>query len=83
VNAEKIRSALGGLTIDRREQNHLHSIEGLSREAVEARLLELRSSHPEAFIEAKFEEIDDESTRSSPVEEPQGVAAEPLAITAN
>jgi phage terminase small subunit len=49
VNAEKIRSALGGLTIDRREQNHLHSIEGLSREAVEKRLSELRNSHPEAF----------------------------------
>jgi hypothetical protein len=83
VNAEKIRSALGGLTIDRREQNHLHSIEGLSREAVEERLAELRSTHPEAFIEGKFEEIDDEPTRSPPVEELKGVATEPLAISAD
>ena len=32
INAEKIRSALGGLTIDRREQNHIHQIDKLSRE---------------------------------------------------
>ena len=83
VNAEKIRSALGGLTIDRREQNHLHSIEGLSREDVEKRLAELRNSHPEAFIEGKFEEIDDEPTRSLTVEESQGITAEPLAASAD
>jgi phage terminase small subunit len=83
VNAEKIRSALGGLTIDRREQNHLHSIEGLSREAVEKRLSELRNSHPEAFIEGKYEEIDDEPARSLTVDEPEGVATEPLAISAD
>ena len=27
INAEKIRSALGGLTIDRREQNHTHQLD--------------------------------------------------------
>ena len=35
VNAEKIRSSLGGLTIDRRETNHYHAIENMSREEIE------------------------------------------------
>jgi len=64
VNAEKIRSSLGGLTIDRRETNHYHAIENMSREEIEKRLGELRKSHPTAFIEG---EIIDESTAGSPV----------------
>lgn len=35
VNAEKIRSSLGGLTIDRRETNHYHAIENMSRDEIE------------------------------------------------
>lgn len=53
INAEKIRSALGGLTIDRREQNHVHQIDKLSREEIIARLSEIRKNHPAAFIEGE------------------------------
>ena len=53
INAEKIRSALGGLTIDRREQNHIHQIDKLSREEIIARLSEIRKNHPAAFIEGE------------------------------
>ena len=42
INAERIRSALGGLTIDRRETNHYHAIENMSRDEIETRLKELR-----------------------------------------
>ena len=38
INAERIRSALGGLTIDRRETNHYHAIENMSRDEIETRL---------------------------------------------
>ena len=58
INAEKTRSALGGLTTDRRETNHYHAIENMSREEIEGRLLELRKSHPTAFIEAEYEVLE-------------------------
>ena len=32
INAEKTRSALGGLTTDRRETSHFHAIENMNRE---------------------------------------------------
>ena len=64
VNAEKIRSSLGGLTIDRRETNHYHAIENMSRDEIEKRLGELRKTHPTAFVEG---EIIDEPTARSPV----------------
>ena len=38
INAEKTRAALGGLTTDRRETNHFHAIENMSREEIEGRL---------------------------------------------
>jgi len=60
INAEKIRSALGGLTIDRREQKHIHEIDQLSREEVAMRLANIRKDYPHAFgdvIDAKV--IDD------------------------
>ena len=46
INAEKIRSALGGLTIDRREQQHVHQLDKLSREEIVARLTDIRKQHP-------------------------------------
>jgi hypothetical protein len=51
INAEKIRSALGGLTIDRRET--INTIDQMSRDEVSARLLALQKQYPQAFqIEA-------------------------------
>jgi|TARA_R100000149_G_scaffold21694_1_gene8227 phage terminase small subunit len=57
INAEKIRSALGGLTIDRREVTN--KLDDMSREEIVARLATLRKQHPQAFIEGEFEEVKD------------------------
>ena len=70
INAEKIRSALGGLTIDRREQQHVHQLDSMTKQDIVARLAELRKSYPHAFIE---EEISDAKI----IEDRE----EPLAIT--
>tara|TARA_R100001510_G_scaffold56102_1_gene61052 strand:+ start:268 stop:897 length:630 start_codon:yes stop_codon:yes gene_type:complete len=67
VNAEKIRSSLGGLTIDRRETNHYHAIENMSRDEIEKRLGELRKSHPTAFT-VEGEVVDEPTTRSAVLE---------------
>jgi len=69
INAEKTRSALGGLTIDRRETNHFHAIENMSREEIESRLSELRQNHPSVFVEADFEVVNDTATRSPSLEQ--------------
>ena len=51
INAEKIRSALGGLTIDRRE--NINTMDQLSRDEITARLALLQQKYPQAFqIEA-------------------------------
>lgn len=55
INAEKIRSALGGLTVDRREQ--IHHLDDLSREEITARLSQLRKEYPQAFIEGEYTEV--------------------------
>ena len=56
VNAEKIRSALGGLTIDRRET--INKIDDLSREEIAARLAELQRKYPQVFtIDGKAIEV--------------------------
>lgn len=44
INAEKLRSALGGLTIDRRET--INTIDQLSRDEITARLAQLAKQHP-------------------------------------
>ena len=54
INAEKIRSALGGLTIDRREQQHVHQLDSMTKQDIVARLAELRKSYPHAFIEGEI-----------------------------
>ena len=72
INAEKTRSALGGLTVDRRETNHFHAIENMNREEIEGRLGELRKSHPGAFIEADYKVINGAETGDSSVEETEG-----------
>jgi hypothetical protein len=72
INAEKTISSLGGLTVDRRETNHFHAIENMSREEIEGRLVELRKMHPSAFIEAQFEVLDDTKAGDTPVEKAKG-----------
>ena len=78
INAEKIRSALGGLTIDRREQNHIHQIDKLSREEIVARLAEIRKHHPSAFIEG--EAIEHAQTRTEPLAIIQESTAEKIPL---
>tara|TARA_R100000935_G_scaffold48129_1_gene72460 strand:+ start:167 stop:763 length:597 start_codon:yes stop_codon:yes gene_type:complete len=48
INAEKIRSALGGLTIDRRE--NINTIDQLSRDEIVGRLADLQKKYPQAFM---------------------------------
>ena len=61
INAEKIRSALGGLTVDRREQ--INALDDLSREQILARLDNLKKQYPQAFLEGEFEEVKDGNSR--------------------
>jgi len=59
VNAEKIRSALGGLTIDRRET--INTIDQLSRDEITARLALLQKQYPQAFqLEGEYKDVTDE-----------------------
>ncbi|MGI9438430.1 MAG: terminase small subunit [Parvibaculales bacterium] len=62
INAEKIRASLGGLTVDRRENQHVHKYDAMSREEIVAQLENLRQEHPAAFIEADYEVIPDGDT---------------------
>lgn len=56
INAEKIRSALGGLTIDRRET--INTIDQLSRDEITARLAALQKQYPQAFqIEQNMKDV--------------------------
>ncbi len=66
INAEKIRSALGGLTVDRREQ--IHQLDDLSREEISARLSQLRQQYPQAFIEGDYKEMKNANTGSKLLE---------------
>ena len=78
INAEKIRSALGGLTIDRREQQHIHQLDQLSREEIVARLDDLRKRHPHAFDNMK--RVEDASDRTPAMEliEAEATEKDPL-----
>ncbi len=66
INAEKIRSSLGGLTIDRRESTHVHQLDSMSREDIVARLASLRKNYPHAFADMK--RVEDASDRTITVE---------------
>ena len=83
INAERIRSALGGLTIDRRETNHYHAIENMSRDEIETRLKELREQHPQMFVDADYEVVNDKETRKSIVDKSQREDASPLVQVEN
>ncbi len=79
INAEKTRSALGGLTTDRRETNHFHAIENMSREEIESRLSELRQAHPSVFVDADYEVINDTETGDASMEQSSGEPPQELA----
>ena len=81
INAEKTRSALGGLTVDRREQNHIHQLDQLSREEIVSRLDDLRKRHPHAFDNMK--RVEDASDRTTTVELIEAEATEKDALPAN
>lgn len=69
INAEKIRSALGGLTIDRRE--NVNTIDQLSRDEIVGRLAALQKQYPQAFqIEQTMKDVTpyEQGTRSESVE---------------
>jgi len=56
INAEKIRSALGGLTIDRRET--INTLDQMSRDEITARLAALQQKYPHAFqVEAQYKDV--------------------------
>ena len=67
INAEKIRSALGGLTIDRREQQHVHQLDSMTKQDIVARLAELRKSYPHAFIEGEISDAKIIEDREEPL----------------
>ena len=79
INAEKTRSALGGLTTDRRETNHFHAIANMDRDEIESRLSELRKNHPSVFVEAQYEVLDGSKAGNVDVEKPSGKDAPALA----
>lgn len=67
INAEKLRSALGGLTTDRRET--LNRIENMSRDQILDRLLELQHKYP--FLRDITPVEPSDGTRSEPMEDPK------------
>ena len=69
INAEKIRSALGGLTIDRRE--NINTIDQLSRDGIVARLADLQKKYPQAFvIDGSYKDVTNEQrSRSKSLEQ--------------
>ena len=65
VNAEKIRSALGGLTIDRRE--NINTLDQLSRDEIVARLAALQKQYPGLTIDGTMKDVTNGRSRSKPV----------------
>ena len=68
INAEKIRSSLGGLTIDRRESTHVHQLDNMSRDDIVARLAAIRKQYPNAFPEPEMKRVEDAKDRTQSVE---------------
>lgn len=74
INAEKLRSALGGLTTDRRE--NINVIDQMSKDQIVARLAELQHKFPQAFlIEGTFKDVTDGRTRGKPLGKREALAA--------
>ena len=83
INAEKLRSALGGLTIDRREANHIHQLDSLSRDEIVGRLNELRKSYPHAFVEEEYKVLKDGKDRDRTMEVIEETFPEKDSLTTN
>jgi len=66
------------LTIDRRETNHYHAIENMSRDEIEKRLAELRTNHPTAF-EGEYEVVNEPETRDPVLEQLEDIPPEDMA----
>ena len=62
INAEKIRAAMGGIAIDKRETHHTHALDQLSREELVSRLEKLNGggagAKPVEVIEGNSTERD-------------------------
>ena len=58
INAEKLRSSLGGLVTDRREQ--INVMDSMSREEILNKLDKLKKQYPQAF-EGEYKIVEDES----------------------
>lgn len=69
INAEKLRSALGGLTTDRRET--LNRIDNMSRDQILARLVELQEKYPFLRDVTPQEETNGSRTGSQALEGPE------------
>ncbi|CAB4138511.1 Terminase small subunit [uncultured Caudovirales phage] len=70
INAEKLRSALGGLTTDRRET--LNRIENMSRDQILDRLMELQQKYPFLRdVTPKASEGEDNGAGSQALEGPE------------
>lgn len=67
INAEKLRSALGGLTTDRRET--LNRIENMSRDQIMDRLQELQQKYP--FLRDVTPRETEDGSRSQTMEDPE------------
>ena len=52
------------MTVDRREQNHIHQLDKLSREEIVARLEQIRKEHPHAFVDGQFKKVEDDREKS-------------------
>ena len=80
INAEKIRSSLGGLTIDRRESTHVHQLDNMSREDIVARLSAIRKEYPNAFPEPEMKRVEDAKDRTVTMDivEAEFIEEEPL-----
>jgi predicted ABC-class ATPase len=78
INAEKIRSALGGLTIDRRESTHVHQLDQLSREEIVARLAAIRQEYPHVFDNMKRVEDAQDGAQSVELIEAEFTEKDPL-----
>ena len=66
IVAEKLRSALGGLTVDRRES--INTIDQMSRAEILGRLEALRKQYPQAFVIDNMKDVTPRETKPSFVE---------------
>lgn len=68
INAEKLRSALGGLTTDRRET--INRIDQMTKDEILGRLTELQRKFPQAFqvVEGRYDVILDSKALTSKAE---------------